>query len=62
MARAVRSSRIPNARARVPYGSLIPRPIAWKREGGPMTDVLMVVLTIVFFALSFALIRGFERV
>jgi len=27
-----------------------------------MTDVMMVILTVVFFALSFALIRGFERV
>jgi hypothetical protein len=33
-----------------------------REEGGPMADVINIVMTVVFFGLSMALIAGMERV
>jgi hypothetical protein len=57
------SSRFPYADRGLPYASLTRALLRWFwRQGVPMLDVLMVVLTVVVFGLLFALIAGLERV
>jgi hypothetical protein len=49
----------------LPYGSLTPAVLALRwpgRQGVRMLDLLMIVLTVVFFVAAFALVAWLERV